>query len=98
MNPIETVVSQDLARLTSGTTHGDASVDFDADLYGHYGLTSLNMMLLMTSVCEKTKTALIHFTEQDIARLQTPRDIVSLISKFSELESPRVAGSVGTGA
>jgi acyl carrier protein len=86
MNSIETVVSQDLARLISAPTHRVDAVDFDADLYGHYGLTSLNMVLLMTSVCEKTKTALIHFTEDDIARLQTPRDIVSLISRFSEQE------------
>ncbi|MEA2913418.1 MAG: hypothetical protein QOJ15_5499 [Bradyrhizobium sp.] len=86
MNSIETVVSQDLARLISAPTHRAAAVDLDADLYGHYGLTSLNMVLLMTSVCEKTKTALIHFTEDDIARLQTPRDIVSLISRFSKQE------------
>jgi acyl carrier protein len=86
MNSIETVVSQDLARLISVPAHRADAVDLDADLYGHYGLTSLNMVLLMTSVCEKTKTALIHFTEDDIARLQTPRDIVSLISRFSEQE------------
>ena len=86
MNSIETVVSQDLARLISASAHRADAVDLDADLYGHYGLTSLNMVLLMTSVCEKTKTALIHFTEDDIARLQTPRDIVSLISRFSEQE------------
>ncbi|WP_375414836.1 phosphopantetheine-binding protein [uncultured Bradyrhizobium sp.] len=98
MNPIETVVAQDLVRLTPATAHSADVIDLDAHLYDYYGLTSLNMMLLMTSVCEKTKTALIHFTEDDIAGLQTPRDIVSLISKFSELENPRVAGSVGTGA
>jgi acyl carrier protein len=86
MNSIETVVSQDLARLISAPAHAADAVDLDAELYGHYGLTSLNMVLLMTSVCEKTKTSLIHFTEDDIARLQTPRDIVSLISRFSKQE------------
>jgi acyl carrier protein len=64
-------------RLSGAKPNG---IDFDADLKRHYGLTSLNLMLLITSVCDDAAIELSNFTEDDIARLRTPRDIVAMLA------------------
>ncbi|MBR1217843.1 hypothetical protein JQ557_07575 [Bradyrhizobium sp. U87765 SZCCT0131] len=86
MNSFQQVVTQDLARLVSPPIEASA-VDLDAELYGHYGLSSLNMVLLMTSVCDRTGTAMMHLTEEDIADLRTPRDIIALLAKINHVEA-----------
>lgn len=79
MTPVEAAVSNCLIRLLSPEDGVTGVIDLDADLFERYGLTSLNMVLLMTSLCEETNTDLTLFTDQDIARLRTPRHVAGLI-------------------
>lgn len=58
----------------------------DADLVDEYGLTSLNKVLLLTSVCDDAGVALSHFTEQDVASMRTARDIVAALAVHAALE------------
>ena len=46
-------------------------LDLAADLAYEYGLTSLNKVLLVTSVCDDAGVDLRHFTEQDLAGMRT---------------------------
>jgi acyl carrier protein len=55
-------------------------LDMAADLAGEYGLTSLNKVLLVTSVCEAAGVDLGHFTEQDLAAMRTGADLVGALA------------------
>jgi acyl carrier protein len=60
--------------------HHNDNIDFDAHLFDELGLTSINLVVLMTSLCEDLEVSLFEFTEADLARLKRPRDIVNLFS------------------
>ncbi|MEU5883474.1 phosphopantetheine-binding protein [Spirillospora sp. NPDC047279] len=64
-------------------------LDPDRDLADDYGLTSLNKVLFLTSVCEDTGVALSRFTERDVARMRTLRDVTDLLASHAESEPAR---------
>jgi hypothetical protein len=75
---IEQAVRVNLCRVIDEPVEpGD--LDLDGRLVDHYGLTSLNRVLFLTSVCDETGVGLAHFTEQDVARMATPRDVVAAL-------------------
>ncbi|MFI6151955.1 phosphopantetheine-binding protein [Kitasatospora sp. NPDC051170] len=55
-------------------------IDPDADLAGRYSLTSLNKVLFLTSLCDETGTELSRFTERDLARMTTLREVVEAVT------------------
>jgi len=84
MSNLESIVSRNLARLL------DVDVDriaLDAGLSDEYGLTSLNLVVLVTSLCEETGTPVFKFTDKDIANLRTPRDVVTLFATAGRQEA-----------
>jgi hypothetical protein len=80
---IEQVVRRDFIRMVS-TSDGPEELDLDLDLVDDYGLTSLNKVLFLTSVCENTGVALAHFTEHDLAEMRTLRNVTEALAKYSE--------------
>jgi acyl carrier protein len=75
---IEAIVRDELARvLDSGTKPG--AIDSDLDMADHYGLTSLNKVIFLMSVCDDTNVSLAEFTEPDVARMRTVRDVVDAL-------------------
>jgi hypothetical protein len=77
---IETAAREDLARvLESGLEPPD--LDLDLDMADGYGLTSLNKVLFLMSVCDDTKVSLSSFTEPDVAGMRTLRDVVTALAK-----------------
>lgn len=66
-----------------------ADLDQDADLASDYGLTSLNKVLFLTALCEDTGVDLSRFTEHDVARMRTLRDVTMLLSPHAEGEPAR---------
>ncbi|MDH6110354.1 acyl carrier protein [Kitasatospora sp. MAP12-15] len=64
--------------LTTGVEPEE--IDPDADLVAAYGLTSLNKVLFLTSLCDETGTELFHFTEHDLARMTTLREVVEAVT------------------
>lgn len=68
------------------------NVDLDRKLFDGYGLTSLNMVLLMTSLCEEADIPLTAFTEKDIAGLKTSRDIVDALDRAMARRQQHVVG------
>ena len=75
----QTIVSRNLAKLLDPQMLKSTGIDLDADLAARYGMTSLNMVLLVTSVCEDAEIDLTRITEAEFQRLRTPRDIIALV-------------------
>jgi acyl carrier protein len=77
---IETAVRQNLVEVLAADLAPENVIP-DVDLTGAYGLTSLNKVLFLTSVCQDTGIDLAHFTEDDLARMHTLRDCVEVLSR-----------------
>jgi hypothetical protein len=56
-------------------------LDLDLDMNQEYGLTSLNKVLFLTSVCETAGVPLTAFTEQDLAGMRTLRDVTEALAR-----------------
>ncbi|MFI9648333.1 acyl carrier protein [Streptomyces sp. NPDC052040] len=72
-------------QLAAVLTHEIApgALDPDADMAGSYALTSLNKVLFLTELCEATGVDLAHFTEDDLDRMRTLRDVVEALARHS---------------
>jgi acyl carrier protein len=80
---IEAVVRDGLARVLEPNPE-PADLDPDLDMAGDYGLTSLNKVIFLMSVCDDTQVSLAEFTESDVAGMRTVRDVVTALSKFTD--------------
>lgn len=81
MHPdVEMAARENLAAVLSGVT--PESLQLDVALTGSYGLTSLNKVLFVTSVCQDVGVDLAHFTEDDLGRMNTLRDCVEVLSRY----------------
>ncbi|MGB8843144.1 MAG: acyl carrier protein [Aliidongia sp.] len=84
MSNLPSIVSRHLAKLLAI----DADrIALDGDLFADYGLTSLNILMLMTGLCEETNTPLYNFTDKDIAKLKTPLHVVTLFADIEREEA-----------
>lgn len=81
MHPdVESAARENLAAVLHGVTA--ESLEPDHSLTGAYGLTSLNKVLFVTSVCQDLGVDLAHFTEDDLGRMNTLRDCVEVLSRY----------------
>jgi acyl carrier protein len=79
---LEAVARDGLARvLESGPAPAD--LDPDLDMTDEYGLTSLNKVLFLMSVCDDTGVSLASFTEPDVAGMRTLRDVVTALAAYA---------------
>ena len=84
MSDLQSIVKRNLAELL------DIDIDriaLDANLSDEYGLTSLNLVVLVTTLCDETGTPVFNFTDEDIANLRTPRDVVTLFATATRQEA-----------
>jgi hypothetical protein len=75
----ETAARENLVLVLTSPVEPE-EIDPDADLAGRYGLTSLNKVLFLTSLCDETGTELSRFTEHDLARMTTLREVVEAVA------------------
>lgn len=79
---IEIAARENLARvLESGVAQED--LDLDLDMVDGYGLTSLNKVLFLMSACDDTGVSLSTFTEPDVARMRTLRDVTEALARHA---------------
>lgn len=72
---IESAARDALARvLESDVTPAD--IDANIDMAEGLGLTSLNKVIFLMSVCDETQVSLSAFTEADVAKMRTLRDVI----------------------
>ncbi|MFI9204905.1 phosphopantetheine-binding protein [Streptomyces sp. NPDC053048] len=76
----ESVVREHLALVLEDEI-APTDLDLDTDMADGYGLTSLNKVLFLTSVCDGTGVPLSSFTEHDLAGMRTLRDVVESLSR-----------------
>ena len=55
------------------------ALDPDEDLVETYGITSLNKVLFLTSLCRAAEVGLDNFTEDDLARMRTLGEVVDAL-------------------
>lgn len=82
---IEQIARRGLASVVEAQISA-SDLDLDVDMADTYGLTSLNKVLFLTSACEDAKVSLALFTEQDVARMRTLRDVTTALSKHTETQ------------
>lgn len=79
---IEAIVRDGLARVIEPGTK-PSEINPDLDMADAYGLTSLNKVIFLMSACDDTQVSLAEFTEPDVARMRTVRDVVSALSRLA---------------
>ena len=84
MSDLQSVVKRNLAELLDIDIE---RIALDASLSDEYGLTSLNLVVLVTTLCDETGTPVFNFTDEDIANLRTPRDVVTLFANATRQEA-----------
>jgi acyl carrier protein len=84
---IEAVVRDGLARVLESDTE-PSDINSDLDMAEVYGLTSLNKVIFLMSVCDDTNVSLAEFSEPDVARMRTVRDVVNALSEFANGADP----------
>lgn len=63
-----------------------ASLDLGENLVETYGITSLNKVLFLTSLCKAAEVGLDNFTEDDLAGMRTLRDVVDALRPHAPLK------------
>lgn len=48
-----------------------------------YGLTSLNMVLFLTAMCNESGVGVSNFTERDLVDMRTMRDVTGAIARHA---------------
>jgi acyl carrier protein len=79
---IESLARIDLAKVLPNQPSADELM-LDADMADEYGLTSLNKVLFLMSVCDDTGVSVSAFTEPDVAQMRTLADVVAALSKHA---------------
>jgi acyl carrier protein len=81
MTPVQATAARCLAKvLRLPAAHADA-FDPQADLFTDHAMTSLDMVLFMTSVCEACGVPLTQLDENDLAEVKTLCDVVQLLDR-----------------
>ena len=77
---IEDVAREGLTRVIDSDIQ-PADLDPDVEMAEGYGLTSLNKVLFLMSLCDDTEVSLSSFTEADVAQMRTLRDVVTALGQ-----------------
>ncbi|KLL12160.1 hypothetical protein BL254_05210 [Protofrankia sp. BMG5.30] len=77
---VETAARENLAAVLAADIAPE-EIQPDVGLTAIYGLTSLNKVLFLTSLCRDTGVDTAHLTEDDLARMHTLRDCVHILSR-----------------
>ncbi|HJQ02910.1 MAG TPA: hypothetical protein VJ851_15045 [Jatrophihabitans sp.] len=83
---IETAARDNLATVLP-TDLAPTELDLNLDMSADYGLTSLNKVLFMMSVCGDTGVDLGAFTEADVAAMHTLADVITALSEHTSQEA-----------
>jgi acyl carrier protein len=76
---IEPAVREALSSTLKRPPADAPKLDLGLNLKFDYGLSSLDLIMMMSAVCNQTGVPLTAFDEDEIADLQTPGDIVQLL-------------------
>lgn len=78
MQAIENIVRNNLARLTRGSDPD--SIDLAAPLAQGLGLSSLDLVILLTSACKEAKVPMTTLSEHDVSNIRSGQDLVQMLT------------------
>lgn len=78
---VESAARRNLAGVLSDVE--PEAIDLDVDMADGYGLTSLNKVVFLMSACDDTGVSLTAFTEPDVARMRTLRDVTAALERHA---------------
>jgi acyl carrier protein len=81
MSNIEAIVKDHCRELLGGTLPATEAFDMRKLLVEEYGFSSLQLVTLLTNVCEYSGLPLTALTERDIETIKTAQDIVSVVGR-----------------
>ncbi|MET7680639.1 acyl carrier protein [Streptomyces sp. NPDC005423] len=85
---LDTLAREQLSKVLRD--HPDpGSLDPHEDLVQTYGITSLNKVLFLTSLCKAAEVGLDTFTEDDLAHMRTLGNVVDALRPHAALASPK---------
>ncbi len=87
---IESTVRADFVRVMPEFSASD--LDLSVDMVDRYGLSSLNKVLFLTSVCDSLEVSVATFTDGDLAGLHTLADVAAAMTdrrQYVEAEMAR---------
>jgi hypothetical protein len=78
---LDTLAREQLSRVLRD--HPDpVTFDLDEDLVQTYGITSLNKVLLLTSLCKAAEVGLDNLTEDDLSRMRTLGNVIDTLRPY----------------
>lgn len=80
MSKIESIVREHLCKALARPTDQGNLLNLNENLGLGYGLSSLDLIMLMSGICTDAAIPLTELSENDIGALHTPSDIVQLLS------------------
>lgn len=75
---LDTLARTQLSRVLRGNPD-PVAFELDEDLVDTYGITSLNKVLFLTSLCRAAEVGLDKFTEDDLAGMRTLGNVVDAL-------------------
>lgn len=75
---LDTLAREQLSQVLRDHPH-PVALDPNEDLVETYGITSLNKVLFLTSLCKAAEVGLDNFTEDDLARMRTLGNVVDAL-------------------
>ena len=75
---LDTLTREQLSRVLRGRPDPE-TLEPHEDLVETYGLTSLNKVLFLTSLCKAADVGIHNFTDEDLARMRTLGDVVDAL-------------------
>lgn len=77
---LDSIIKSNLAKTLKKKPDAFERLNMDEDLMYGYGLTSLDMIMLMSSICNDAEISLTELAEDDLGKIRTTRDIEALLS------------------
>jgi hypothetical protein len=80
---LEAAARENLARVLEADVAPE-DLDLGVDMADGFGLTSLNKILFLMSLCDETGVDLSAFTEPDVAAMHSLRDVIDALARHVE--------------
>ena len=77
---VEAAVRRAVSRQLKSAELPPETIALDGSLSDQYGMTSMRMVLLVTSLCDEAGISLSAFTDRDLVGLNTSRDVMQLLA------------------
>ncbi len=84
MSELETTIRHHIAATAKPAQIAPESIDLNVDLKQEFGISSMKMILLMTTLCKELGVTLSSFDERDLAGINSAGDLIRAFEKARE--------------